>query len=91
MKEITKEQILDRARVQLPTDTIVDYLIEESAELIHALSKWKRGKSSSIEKIEEEMADVSIMLELAKGTVVSEGKVTKQVEKKLKRLRRRTK
>ena len=91
MNAETRVKILDRARVQLPTDTIVDYLIEESAELIHALSKWKRGKSSSIEKIEEEMADVSIMLELAKGTVVSEGKVTKQVEKKLKRLRRRTK
>ena len=91
MNAETRVKILDRARFQLPTDTIVDYLIEESAELIHALSKWKRGKSSSIEKIEEEMADVSIMLELAKGTVVSEGKVTKQVEKKLKRLRRRTK
>lgn len=41
----------------------IDILQEECAELVQAVSKYKRGGDNPISKILEEMADVSIMIE----------------------------
>ena len=41
----------------------IDILQEECAELIQAVSKFRRGGNNPIPKILEEMADVTIMIE----------------------------
>ena len=60
----------------------IDVAIEEMAELTQALSKYKRGKQHNVE---EEIADVSIMLEQLK-IIFDNKKVKKIKNKKIKRL-----
>lgn len=40
----------------------LDMLQEECAELIQAISKFKRGKKSALENIAEEISDVELMI-----------------------------
>ena len=63
MEKITEEQetlICKRAIDTFGAYQQLDMLIEEMAELIQAISKFKRDK---IHNVEEEVADVEIMLE----------------------------
>ena len=41
----------------------IDIMQEECAELVQAVSKYKRGKDNDFSHLIEEMADVSIMIE----------------------------
>lgn len=63
----------------------IDVAIEEMAELIQALSKYKRGKQHNVE---EEIADVSIMLDQLK-LIFNNKKVKKIKRRKIARLKRR--
>lgn len=53
------EQVLKNAIGKFGLKTQIDIAIEEMAELTQALSKFKRGKEHNVE---EEIADVKIML-----------------------------
>ena len=66
--------------------------IEEMGELIQALSKYFRQPNKSFERrfdnIEQEIADVSIMIEQLK-CIFSENTINQMIEKKLERLEAR--
>ena len=47
------------------TDAQLDMVIEECAELIDAIQKWRRHRVESI-KVVEELVDVSLMIEQLK-------------------------
>lgn len=63
----------------------IDVAIEEMSELIQALSKYKRGKEHNVE---EEIADVSIMLDQLK-IIFNNRKVKKIRKRKIARLETR--
>ena len=73
--------------------TQIDVMIEECAELIKALCKWKRQmpgteRHKALQNIQEEMADVTIMLEQMKYIF---GDPAEAISVKLKRLDERLK
>lgn len=61
----------------------IDMMIEECAELIHALQKIKRGRPVNVS---EELADVEIMCEQMR-VIFSSSKIDREKEIKLQRLR----
>lgn len=61
-KELNKDEIYQEAIKTWGPDMQIDMCVEEMAELIQALIKFKRGKGD-LNNIAEEIADVSIMLE----------------------------
>lgn len=61
-KELNKDEIYREAINAWGPDMQIDMCVEEMAELIQALIKYKRGKGD-LNNIAEEIADVSIMLE----------------------------
>ena len=61
-KELNKDEIYREAIDTWGPDMQIDMCVEEMAELIQALNKYKRGKGD-LNNIAEEIADVSIMLE----------------------------
>lgn len=63
----------------------IDVAIEEMSELIQALSKYKRGKEHNVE---EEIADVSIMLNQL-NIIFDNRKVKKIKRRKISRLNNR--
>lgn len=65
----------------------IDMVIEEMAELTQALSKYKRGKSHNVE---EEIADVEIMLEQMR-LIFDSKKVDEIKQSKITRLDKRVK
>lgn len=60
MKELNKEIIYKNAIMNYGAIAQIDIAIEEMSELIQALSKYKRCKKHNVE---EEIADVQIMLD----------------------------
>lgn len=65
----------------------LDVAIEEMAELMQAISKFKRGKSHNVE---EEVADVEIMIEQLK--IIFDSKKIEQIKReKIDRLEQRLK
>lgn len=65
----------------------IDMVIEEMAELTQALSKYKRGKTHNVE---EEIADVEIMLEQMR-LIFNSKKVDEIKQSKITRLDKRVK
>ena len=66
----------------------LDMLIEECSELIHAVSKYKRGKPNSLKHIAEELADVEIMIGQTKCALNLRIKSGMYYEEKIARLGR---
>lgn len=62
---IREMNIYNEALIEFGISAQVDMAIEEMSELIQALSKFKRDKGH-IDNIQEEIADVEIMLEQMK-------------------------
>ena len=60
MIKIVKEEVYQRAIKMYGIYGQCDVCIEECSELIQAISKFKRGKNHNVE---EEVADLEIMLE----------------------------
>lgn len=90
--------MLDKDNIEIFKDAIetygaevqIDMVFEECSELIDALCKWKRGRSS-IQDIVTEMADVSIMIDQLKVMFevddAFENERVKKIEKLTKRLK----
>lgn len=85
MKNKSKESIYKEAITVYGEIGQIDVAIEEMAELIQALSKYKRGKEHNVE---EEIADVEIMLEQMK-IIFNQRKVRKIKKGKIARLQKR--
>ena len=51
---------------------LYDMMIEESAELIHALQHFKRRKENSFKEVLSEVADVEILIEQFKITLLNQ-------------------
>ncbi len=85
MKNISSDVVYRNAIMTYGEIAQIDVAIEEMAELIQALSKYKRGKEHNVE---EEIADVSIMLEQLK-IIFDNRKVKKIKRRKIARLESR--
>ena len=69
---------------------LYDMMIEESAELIHALQHFKRRKDGSFSKVLAEVADVEIMIEQFKITLLNQIHEFRKIKaRKLKRAMKR--
>ena len=66
----------------------MDMCVEECAELIKAINKWKRGKGSLFDLVQE-MVDVHLMVEELRYIVDNETLWNEAKQLKLTRLRRR--
>ena len=64
----------------------IDMMIEECSELIRALCKWKRYRDAARDLVEEEMADVKIMLQQMEMIF---GNIDDHVDAKIVRLEKR--
>lgn len=85
MSQVNKETIYKNAIMTYGEIAQIDVAIEEMSELIQALSKYKRGKEHNVE---EEIADVSIMLDQLK-IIFNNRKVKKIRKRKIARLETR--
>lgn len=64
---MTEREIYKKALSKFGSTFQMDMMIEECAELIHAIMKYRRNCClDSIVQVEEELADVEIMLEQMK-------------------------
>jgi NTP pyrophosphatase (non-canonical NTP hydrolase) len=68
----------------------VDMLIEEMAELTQALLKWRRGRTTDMDNVNEEVVDVEICLAQLK-TGLNRQELAKWENIKLTRLQERIK
>ena len=67
-------------------DFLYDMMIEESAELIHAIQHFKRHKEGSFTEMLSEVADVEILIEQFKITLLNQIHEFREIKrKKLKR------
>jgi len=62
----TRQEILEAAIDHFGVDNQIGIAMEECAELIQALSKYRRYGESAIHQVIGEMADVQIMLDQLK-------------------------
>lgn len=62
---MTKEELYRKAIDTWGVDSQIEMIVEECAELIHAIKKWERGRASH-EDVISELADVEIMCEQAR-------------------------
>lgn len=85
MSQVNKESIYKNAIMTYGDIAQIDVAIEEMSELIQALSKYKRGKEHNVE---EEIADVSIMVDQLK-IIFNNRKVKKIKRRKIARLNNR--
>ncbi len=68
----------------------LDKVIEEAAEVIQAIAKWKTfGDEASFEHLHEEMADLQICMDLMYETFLSNNDVKEWYRKKMDRMERR--
>jgi NTP pyrophosphatase (non-canonical NTP hydrolase) len=67
----------------------IDICIEECAELIHALSKLKRGSRTGLPNCIEEIADVYIMLGQLRLIIGKDKEIEDMIKVKLARLKTR--
>lgn len=83
---------LHQAILKWGEDSQMEMIVEECAELIQAIQKYKRKPSSeTIEHIAEELADVQIMLYQAKVIFACDAKMEEFIEQKIARLKERLK
>ncbi|WP_315080801.1 hypothetical protein [uncultured Clostridium sp.] len=83
----TKYDVYKKAIAEYGEYGQLDIVIEEMAELTQAISKFKRGK---IHNVEEEVADVEIMLEQMK-LIFDSNKIEGIKQEKILRLEQRLK
>lgn len=81
------ETAAEALRVYYP-EAQVDVCVEECAELVKAICKWKRNGRSYLEQVVDEIADVRIMIEQM-TLLFGADAVAERVEFKLERLRQR--
>jgi len=61
------EDILEEAVLKFGQDAQLEMIIEECAELIHAIQKFKRNAcKETLDHVVEELADVEIMIDQSK-------------------------
>lgn len=87
---MTKEQqqVLNQAIEQNGEEAQIDMIIEECAELIHALQRHKRDPSPERKKnVCEEIADVKIMIFQGESMFGQAGLIDTYVESKINRLK----
>lgn len=91
--EITQEQenVLDKAIYEYGSDAQLDMVVEECSELIKAVCKFKRHKSTANgDEILKECADVVIMVKQALIIINStDTDLKKEVNYKINRLKER--
>ena len=61
---------------------LYDMMIEESAELIHALQHFKREQEGSFTKVLEEVADLEILMEQFKISLLNQIHEYRSIKKK---------
>lgn len=86
---VSEHEATSVAIIKWGIDKQVDILTEECAELIQALSHFKRGRCK-LQHVAEEIADVELTMGSVKRwiEVTAPGLVTKAKAKKLRRLRK---
>ena len=87
MKEIIPEQIMASAIMEFGIQAKIDMAIEECAELINALEKYRRGRNTE-DDVATEIADVMIMAEQM-AFIFGQQFVNHEKERKLERLLKR--
>ena len=85
MGKIIKEEVYQKAIKNYGVYGQCDVCIEECSELIQAISKFKRGKNHNVE---EEVADLEIMLEQMR-LMFNSKKIDEIKRSKINRLSRR--
>lgn len=86
---VYEDLILRDAILQYGDEKQMDMVVEECAELINAVMKFRRGRCE-VKDITTEMADVIIMIEqLVRILSVNEGELETEIDNKLQRLQRR--
>jgi len=78
--------LLNKALKEWGTEAQLDMVIEECAELIGAIQKWRRHRVES-EKVLEECVDVTLMMEQLKMMLDAPTLFDQIKEKKLARLK----
>ena len=64
VSEYRNNQFFDKVISKYGVDAQCRQMIEESAELIQALNKfWRKPSPENIENVQEELADVKLMME----------------------------
>lgn len=83
---MNKDALYREALKEWGVDAQMDMIIEECAELIHALQRLRRDRSGdNVEKVWGEIADVEIMMEQAR-ILFDSTEIEKRKEMKLHRL-----
>lgn len=85
---MTDDEIYLLAEITYGAQSQIDKAIQECAELILALSKWGENRAEKAEVVDE-IADVKIMMRQLELIFGVEDDVSKRVEYKVRRLRRR--
>ena len=88
MDTIEKKTLLKKALDTLGEEFQLMLLVEECGELLQAISKAYRGKPGSVDSIQEEIADVQLMLDQVK-LIYDENEINRIMEQKLIRLKSR--
>ena len=86
-----RKYLYQKAIAQWGEQAQVDICIEECAELIHALSKLKRGSKTGLQGCIEEIADVYIMLGQIRLIVNKDKEIGQVINLKINRLKTRIK
>ena len=83
-----KRILLQKALDTLGKEFQLMLLVEELGELLQAIGKAYRNKPGSVESMQEEIADVQLMLDQVK-LIYDEREINKIIEQKLIRLKLR--
>lgn len=86
-RKLYRENVIQRAIKKNGLDLQLTVAIEELAELQQAICKYKRGEEHNVE---EEIADVKIMIEQLE-TIFNKDKIRRWRNKKIERLERKLK
>jgi NTP pyrophosphatase (non-canonical NTP hydrolase) len=90
MNDIEKHKIYNKALHLWGNDAQMNMVIEECAELIQAINKFRRDPTATnMDNLCEEIADVEIMVEQAKCLIKKNGLIRTKKEFKLNRLSQR--
>lgn len=86
----TQDAILQNAIELFGEQSQIEMMIEECSELIQALQKLKRkGEADTIDHVQEELADVAIMIQQMHHVFNENGEITSWVNRKIARLKKR--
>jgi NTP pyrophosphatase (non-canonical NTP hydrolase) len=88
MDAMEKRMLMKKALDTLGEEFQIMLLVEECGELLQAIGKVYRKKQGSIENIQEEIADVQLMLDQIK-LLYDEDEIDRIMDQKLTRLKTR--